>query len=156
MSSATPWKSVEPAVAQLLGEQRDVALEERRDPFGDRLRSEAGERHEIAHDLRVGLSVVAVLRRAGGADRLGERRGHRPAAGAVAPEERAVDVEEDEPHVRVSTTPAMIVPAPSACQGVGTSPSAAHAAPSAITGWRFEYIAVRVGPSTCTPRYQKR
>ena len=46
----------------------------------------------------------------------------------------------------------MIAPAPTICQIVGASESTIQATLSAMSGWRFAYIAVRVGPIVRTPR----
>src|SRR3954466_1760275 len=86
--------------------------------------------------------------------------GQRPANGAfarsVAQQHRAVDIKENELHVRARRMPDMIDAAPMPCQTVGISPSTSQATSTAKIGWRLEYIAVRVGPITRIPRYQKK
>jgi hypothetical protein len=54
------------------------------------------EAHEVAHDLPVRLPVEPVALGADAAEHLTERAMDRAAAGPVGPEDRAVDVEEDE------------------------------------------------------------
>ena len=120
--------------------------------------------HQLADDLTVGLAVEAMVGRANAAEDLGQRGMQRATTGTVAPEQGAVDVEEDDrlhrhcrvDHVRVSRIPTMIATAPPTWMSVGCSPNAIQATTSATTGWRLPYIAVRVGPSTRTPRYQNR
>src|SRR5207253_7544161 len=57
------------------------------------------ERQEITHDLRIGLPVEAVgLDGPGGTGLVDERALDRPAPGAVGPQERPIDVEQNELH----------------------------------------------------------
>src|SRR5581483_11818308 len=86
-----------------------------------------GEPHQLAHDLRIGLPVEAVILRARGAEHFDQRAVNRAAARAVGEQDRAVDVKQNELHVRVSTRPPRMPAAPTPCQMVGTSPSSAHA-----------------------------
>src|SRR5262249_23718271 len=111
--------------------------------------------HQLANDLRIGLAAKRMVVRTGAAEDFGERAMDRPLPGAVGEQDGSVDVEENELHDRVSKSPVMIEMAPTICHPFGTSPSNGHAIRSATTGWRFENMAVRVGPMTRTPRYQK-
>jgi len=57
------------------------------------------ELEQLAHDQRIGLAIQPVaIDRAGGAGLVAQRRPHRAAAGPVGPQERAIDVEENELH----------------------------------------------------------
>ena len=87
----------------------------------------------------------------GRAVHLDQRAMDRALSGARGQENGSVDVEEDELHIRVNTSPLMMHAAPMACHTLGVSLSSSHATRIAITGCRFEYIAVRVGPRTRTP-----
>jgi hypothetical protein len=55
---------------------------------------DSGVAQQLTHDLRIGLSVEAVLARSGLAEVLLQRLKHGAAAGAVGPQDRAVDVEQ--------------------------------------------------------------
>src|SRR5688500_822218 len=117
--------------------------------------------HQIAHDLAVGLAVEPVVGRPGGAEHLAQGGVDRAPADAVGPEHGAIDVEEDELHrlsapERVRRSPVMMLTAPTPCQSVSDSPRASQATTRAMRGCKLPNIAVRVGPITLTPRYQKR
>src|SRR5437763_1227671 len=93
-----------------------------------------------------------------------ERAMNGTSSSTIAPEQRTIDVEEDESrflsygasHDRVNTRPEMMETVPAICHAVIASPNANHATMTAKIGWRLEYIAVRVGPNTRTPLYQKK
>src|ERR1051325_9005949 len=86
-------------LGELGAEERDVAFAHRGDPFLRLTLRVARQRQQLAHDLRIGLPVEAVA-----ID--GSRRAHfveqgamnGSASRAVGPKQRAVDVEEDQPH----------------------------------------------------------
>ena len=131
------------AAGELALETAEIALDQRRDALVDRLVGVPARAHEIAHDLRIRLSVVVVVGGAGAAEHVGERLGHRPAAGAIAPQYGSIDIEQYELHFRcvahvcVRVTPARIVTAPTPCSAVGCSCIQIHAAMSANTGSRW-------------------
>src|SRR5688500_14617052 len=77
--------------------------------------------HRVSHDLLVGFPIVAVRGIPGRPKDLCQRNLHRRASDAAAIEQGSVDVEQNEPHVRVRNTPATIVPAPTAWNAVGVS-----------------------------------
>ena len=56
----------------------------------------AGVAHQLAHDLRIGLAVEAMLARPARAEVLLERLEDRASARAVGPEDGPVDVEQHE------------------------------------------------------------
>ena len=130
------------SAGELALETAQVALHERIDALVDRFVGVPARSHEVAHDLRIGLSVVVIVRGAGAAEHVRERLGHRAAAGAIAPENGSIDIEQYELHFRrvrhvcVRVTPARIVTAPTPCSGVGCSCIQIHAAISANTGSR--------------------
>src|SRR5205085_2504226 len=103
-----------------------------------------------------GLAVETVILGAALAKDFRERTIDGAAPRAIREQQRTVDVEQHELHVRVSNRPEVIDAAPTPCHTVGNSPSSSHATATAKSGCRLEYIAVRVGPITRTPRYQKR
>ena len=112
--------------------------------------------HEITNNLPVRFPIVPIRRIAPRPEYVLERTTHRAATSSLAAQKSAVDVEENNPHDLVKNTPVMIVAVPRPCHSVGISPSVIHATISAIIGCTFAYTAVRVGPSTRTPRYQNR
>src|SRR5215207_120416 len=133
----------------------DVAIEEQRHARVDVLVAVAGHSHQLAHDLRVGLSVEPMVVGSTAAVHLDQRAVDGALAGAIGQQNGSVDVEENELHIRVSKSPPMMQAAPIPCHDVGVSPNIIQATSTAITGCRLVYIAVRVGPITRTPRYQK-
>src|SRR5690348_6367510 len=158
-------------VAQLFAQANHIAIEKFLHARVDVLVLVPNDTHQLANDLRIGLPIEAVIRWSGLAEDLGERPMNCSSAGAIGPEKSAVDVEEDQTraarngerrvrcrsdHERVRRRPVMIEIAPAICHAVIDSPSTNRATSSANTGCRFEYIAVRVGPSTRTPLYQNR
>ena len=92
------------------------------------------EAHQLAHDLRIGLAVEAVIGGPRRAEHVGERALHRSLPCTVREQDRTVDVEQSEFHVRVRRRPPMMQAAPRPCQTVGVSPSIAHATITAING----------------------
>ena len=125
---------------ELALEAAQVMLHERIDALVDGLIGVPARSHEIAHDLRIGLSVVVIVLGTRAAEYVRERLRHRAAAGAIAPEDGSIDIEQYELHFRrvrhvcVRVTPARIVTAPTPCSGVGCSCIQIHAAISANTG----------------------
>ncbi len=80
-------------------EQADVAAAHRFNALLVRGPRVAGQRQQLAHDLRIGLPVEAVgLDGPGGTGLVDERALDRPAPGAVGPQERPIDVEQNELH----------------------------------------------------------
>src|SRR5687767_14855628 len=126
------------------------------------------EPHDLTNDLRIGLAIIPMVFGTRRSEDLAQRGEHRPPPGAIALKDGAVDVEEHETRrallhhsghgsaVRVRSTPAMIPTAPTSCHTLGFSPSITRAATSAKMGWRLPKAAVRVGPSSRTPRFQNR
>jgi len=80
-------------------EQLDVAAAHRLNALLVRRLRVAGQSQQLAHDLRIGLPVEAVGLDRTRRPRLEEQRAmDRPPTRAVGPEQRAVDVEQDELH----------------------------------------------------------
>src|SRR2546425_2387071 len=129
--------------AQLFVEAFDVAFQQQFHPCVDAFVAVAGQTHELAHDLRIGLAIEMVIRGPRGPEHLAERAMDRAPSRSIGQQERTIDVEENELHVaseagtRVNSTPLTMMPAPSTCQLVGLSPSDSHATKRAISGWRF-------------------
>src|SRR6185437_589171 len=119
-------------------EPREIEPDEWLHPRADRGVGVPRGAHEITHDLRISLAIVAIVRGSRTAEDVLERCSHGATAGAISPEKRAVNVEENELHERVRRTPAMMVTAPNPCQSVGTSAMSTHDASSAITGCTLE------------------
>ena len=113
------------------------------------------EAHQLANDLRIRLAAEQIVVRPCMSENLDECAMEGTLARSLRQEDRPVDIEQDEFHVRVSRSPLMTNAAPPACHRVGVSPSMTHATITAMIGCRLEYIAVRVGPMTRTPLYQK-
>ena len=107
--------------------------------------------HDLSNDLCIRFAIEAMILWTGRTIDLDERAMDRALSGAGRQQNRSVDVEENELHIRVNMSPLMMQAAPMPCHNVGFSPSKSHATRIAITGCKFEYIAVRVGPRTRTP-----
>ena len=137
-------------------EQLDVSVEHQRHARVDVIVGVAGQPHQLANYLRIGLTVEAMVGGSTVAEHLDERAMDCTLPRTVGEKDRSVDVEENESHVRVSRSPVMMLAVPIHCHTVGVSCSITHATITAMIGWTFEYIAVRVGPMTRSPRYQQR
>src|SRR5258708_5481629 len=121
---------------------------------------------ELPHDLRVGLSVEANALCRSRAVRLANGTMHGAQCGTSRPQQRTIDVEQNDLHStattasrpgrRVSNSPPTMHAPPASCVARGVSDRNAHAAAIANSGCRFEDIAARVGPRTRMPRYQNR
>ena len=109
--------------------------------------------HQLSHDLRIGLAVEAMVFGSGAAEHVDQRAMHGALPRAVGQQDGSVDVEQNELHVRVSKKASHdrrrsdALPRRSASRGAAPTPSS-----TAMSGCKFEYIAVRVGPMTRTPR----
>lgn len=153
-------------IVQLFAKALHVTREKLLHPGVDMFVLVADNAHQLANDLRICLAIETVIGRAGLAEDLDERSMNRAPSCAIRPEQRSVNVKQYEPrgsrclagrtlsgrdHERVRRSPLMIDIAPAICHGVIDSPSNSQATARANMGCRFEYIAVRVGPSTRTP-----
>src|ERR671934_1994185 len=87
-----------PRLGELGAEPVEITLEQRRHPGVDPLVGVPRHAQELAPDLAVGLPVEAEVARRHAAKHLRERSAEGAPSRAVAPENRAVDVEEREPH----------------------------------------------------------
>src|SRR5947209_4192760 len=112
----------------------------------------AHDPHELADNLWIGFAIESMIFRAGRTEDIDEGAMDRATPRPIAPEQRTIDVEQDETpfafgagHDRVSTRPEMIEIVPAICHAVIPSPNANHATMTAKIGWRLEYMAVRVG-----------
>ena len=82
------------AFRELRLQAAQIILDERHHPFVYRFLRVPFKAHQVTHDLRIGLPVVTVVGGTRAAEDVHERGRHRAAAGAVAPENGPVYVEE--------------------------------------------------------------
>jgi len=90
--------------------------------------------HQLSHDLRIGLAVEAVIGWASAAEHVEQRAMNRALPCTVGEQDGAVNVKENELHIRVSKSPLMMLAAPTPCHGVGDSPSTSQATSTAMSG----------------------
>jgi hypothetical protein len=119
---------------QLVVQVLDVARQHAAHVLVDVLVGVALHAHQLADDLRIGLAVEAMLRGSCAPEYLDQRALHGPTARAVGQQDRSVDVEQDESHVRVSKRPVMMHAMPIPCHTVGVSFSITHATATAMIG----------------------
>jgi hypothetical protein len=81
---------------ELVAQQGEVSVEHQVEPRLDVAVDTPGVAHQLAHDLRIGLAVEAMLARPALAEVLLQRLEDRAPAGAVGPEDGPVDVEQHE------------------------------------------------------------